>query len=153
MKTSLSCIAFFLSINCFSQATFGYEPCFSAIVVKDLSVSVNWYKSLFNLKAKAEYADIQAGYKVAILESDNMMVELMELRESLRRDQLLTGKPEGTQIQGHFKIGFKVQNMDDCLKRLAELQIEVPQIWEDKTSKKRNFIIKDPDGNLIQFYD
>jgi hypothetical protein len=43
--------------------------------------------------------------------------------------------------------------MDDCLKRLAELQIEVPQIWEDKTSKKRNFIIKDPDGNLIQFYD
>lgn len=146
-------MASIISVSCFSQATFVYEPYFPAIVVNDLGISVAWYKSLFGLKVKTESADITSGYKVAILESENMMIELMELRGSLPREQLLAGKPEGTQIQGLFKIGFKVPNVDACLKRLSQLHIEVPQVWEDKTSKKRNFLIKDPDGNLIQFFD
>jgi predicted enzyme related to lactoylglutathione lyase len=153
MKTLHFVVASIISFSCFSQATFVYEPYFPAIVVNDLGVSVEWYKSLFGLKVKTESTDIPSGYKVAILESENMMIELMELRGSLPREQLLTGKPEGTQIQGLLKIGFKVPNIDSCLKRLSQLHIEVPQVWEDKASKKRNFLIKDPDGNLIQFFD
>ena len=151
MKTPLVTIAIIISANCFAQATFSYEPYSSAIVVKDLSV--DWYKSLFELKVKTELKDIQGGYKVAILDTENMIVELMELQGSLAREELLAGKPDGTQIQGHFKIGFKVQSIDACLKRLSQLNIEVPRVWEDKDSKKRNFLIKDPDGNLLQFSD
>ena len=87
------------------------------------------------------------------MESENLLLELMELRGSLTRDELLAGKPDWTQIQGHFKLGFKVKNIDDCLKRLAQLNIDVPHVWQDKISGKRNFIIKDPDANLIQFFD
>ncbi|MBS1531563.1 MAG: hypothetical protein JSU01_14750 [Bacteroidetes bacterium] len=43
--------------------------------------------------------------------------------------------------------------MDAYLKRLNELKITVPQIWTDATTGKRNFLITDPDGNLIQFYE
>ena len=91
-------------------------------------------------------------YRIFILESPQFVLELLELKGSLTRKNLLEGKPAGTQIQGHFKIGFKVAEMNDCLKRLADLKINVPQIWTDNT-KKRNFLITDPDGNLIQFFE
>ncbi|HMG89730.1 MAG TPA: hypothetical protein VK589_06715 [Chryseolinea sp.] len=103
MKTLLVSIALIISARGFAQTTFRYEPYFSAIVVKDLAVSVAWYTSLFELKVKTELADIQGGYNISILETENMMLELMELRGSLSREQLLAGKPEGTQIQGHLR--------------------------------------------------
>ena len=63
-KTLHLVVASIISVSCFSQATFVYEPYFPAIVVKDLDVSVVWYKSLFGLKVKTESTDILAGYKV-----------------------------------------------------------------------------------------
>ena len=153
MKSVFVFVASCISVQCFSQGAFEYEPNFSAVIVKDIRVSVDWYKSVFGLKTKTESNDDKNGYKVAIMESENLLLELIELRGSLTRDELLAGKPDGTQIQGHFKLGFKVKNIDDCLKRLAQLNIEVPQVWQDKISGKRNFIIKDPDENLIQFFD
>jgi len=153
MKALFLFIASCISANSFPQSSFEYEPNFSAIIVKDIRVSSDWYKSVFGLKTKTESNDVQNGYQVAIMESEDFLLELMELRGSLTRDELLAGKPGGTQIQGHFKLGFKVENIDTCLKRLAELGIDVPQVWKDKVSGKRNFIIKDPDGNLIQFFD
>ena len=153
MKALSLTIACLFSINCAAQNSFAYEPYFSAVVVRNIGVSKSWYQSVFGLKVKTESHDIQGGYKVAILESENLLVELMELRGSLSRDTLVANKVAGTQIRGHFKIGFKVDNIDACLKKLSQLQIEVPHVWEDKVSRKRNFIIKDPDGNLIQFFD
>jgi hypothetical protein len=55
-------------------------------------------------------------------------------------------------MQGHFKIGFRIADMDACLKHLVALKIIVPQVWTDAKTKKRNFLIKDPDGNLVQFF-
>lgn len=128
MKALFLVTAMCVSIDCFSQVTFEYKPDFSAVIVKDIGVSVAWYQSVFGLTIKTESNDIQNGYKVAIMESKNMNLELLELRGSLTREEILSGKPEGTQIQGHFKTGFKVENIDDCLKRLSHLKIEVPQV-------------------------
>jgi len=38
------------------------------------------------------------------------------------------------------------------LKRLAALSIATSQIYKDAKGK-RNFLISDPDGNLIQFFE
>lgn len=153
MKTLALLFAFSLSLDCQSQDTFAFEPYFITVIVKDIDASASWYKSVFGLKLKTESNDAGAGYKVVILESERLLVELMELRGSLSRESLLTGKPDGTQIQGHFKVGFKVKDIDACLKKLSQLQIEVPRVWKDNSSGKRNFIVSDPDGNLIQFFD
>jgi hypothetical protein len=139
--------------TCIGQASFDYQPYFSSVIVNNIERSVLWYKSVFSLQVKSETNDVQNGYKVAILEGANFLVELLELKGSLVPATLLEGKGDGTKIQGHFKLGFKVSDVDACLNRLSRLNIEVPQVWEDKATKKRNFIIKDPDGNLIQFFD
>jgi hypothetical protein len=133
--------------------TFKYEPYFHALIVNNIDSSKQWYQSVFQLKVKNEVADSKNGYRVVILESDSHMVELIEIKSSLNQKKILESKPGGTMIQGHFKVGFKVVEMDKCLSRLASLKIVVPRVWTDPDSRKRNFLISDPDGNLIQFFE
>lgn len=133
--------------------SFEYQPYFSAVVVKNIDTSVAWYKSVFGLSIKETMNDPNSSYKITILESPKYLLELLELKGSVSRDETLKGKAAGTEMQGHFKIGFRVANMDDCLKQLAALKIAVPQVWTDAKTKKRNFLIKDPDGNLVQFFE
>ncbi len=56
-------------------------------------------------------------------------------------------------MQGFFKIGFKITSTDDWLTHLRALKIDVPRVWTDQKTGKKNFIIYDPDGNVIQFFD
>lgn len=136
-----------------SAQSFEYRGSFSALVVKDVDASSQWYQALLSMNVKNKMADANAGYKITILESPTLIIELLELKGSLVRKNLLDGKPDGTQIQGHFKIGFIITDMDACLKQLTTLKINVPQVWTDKATQKRNFLISDPDGNLIQFFE
>jgi len=148
-------IASVLSSPSYGQAAkgFDYVPYFSAVVVSNVDSSAKWYQAVFAMTVKNKMEDTNHDYRIFILESSQFVLELLELKGSLTRKNLLEGKPAGTQIQGHFKIGFKVAEMDDCLKRLASLKINVPQVWTDTATKKRNFLITDPDGNLIQFFE
>jgi catechol 2,3-dioxygenase-like lactoylglutathione lyase family enzyme len=132
---------------------FEYQPYFSAVIVSNVDTSVKWYEAVFGLVVKNTMSDPGSGYKVVTLESSNFFVELLQLDGSLAQKPILEGKPEGTKVQGLFKVGFKVPDMDSCLKRLAALKIDVPHIWTDNVTKKRNFLITDPDGNLVQFYE
>lgn len=135
------------------KAPFSYQPYFSAVVVKNLETSSKWYQSVFDLKVKTEMKDPNQVYNIAILESPVFALELLELKGSLVKGDFLKDKPQGTEIQGHFKIGFRISDVTHCLKRLKELNIEVPNVWTDQGTGKKNFLIKDPDGNLIQFFE
>ena len=88
-----------------------------------------------------------------ILESSSFLLELIENKTWPTQKKLLAGQPGGTRIQGFFKIGFKVTDMDACLKMLAALKIIPERIYTDPATKKRNFLINDPDGNLVQFFE
>jgi glyoxylase I family protein len=136
-----------------SPSSFEYVPSFAAVVVNNMETSTQWYKAVFKLYVKDEIADDKNGYKITILESERFLVELLELKGSVAPMTLLEDEPKETKIQGYFKIGFKVPDMDKCLQHLAELKIQVPRIWTDSDTRKRNFIITDPDGNLIQFFE
>lgn len=135
------------------SAAFKYEPYFSAVIVNNVDSSATWYQSLFDLKIKNRINDTPNGFRVMILESSTFLLELIENRSWPDQKKLLADKPEGTRIQGFFKIGFKVPDIDACLKRLTGLKIVPERIYTDAETKKRNFLINDPDGNLVQFFD
>jgi catechol 2,3-dioxygenase-like lactoylglutathione lyase family enzyme len=150
---SMIILAFTVRGNCQGKATINYEPYFSAIIVNDIDSSAPWYQSVLGLKLKSEINDPGNGFRVNLLESSTFLLELLELRGSLQRKKILDGKGEGTQIQGHFKTGFKVADIDACLKHLGDLKINIQHVWTDSTSRKRNFLVSDPDGNLLQFFE
>lgn len=134
-------------------SSFKYEPNFSAVIVGNVDSSTAWYQSVFDLKIKNRIDDPERGFRIMILESSTFLLELLENKAWPDQKKLLADKPAGTQIQGFFKIGFKVPDMNACLKRLADLKIIPDRIYTDSETKKRNFLINDPDGNLIQFFE
>ena len=120
--------AIFLVLLWMQQAVYGqpapeYQPYFSAVVVEDFDTSAAWYQSVFGLEVKTEMNDPRHA-KIKILESSNYLLEILELKGSLKREELLKGKPNGTELQGQFKIGFNVSNVDAWLKHLKNLGIE-----------------------------
>jgi catechol 2,3-dioxygenase-like lactoylglutathione lyase family enzyme len=136
-----------------SAAGFKYEPLFAAVIVNNVDSSTAWYQSVFDMKIKNRIDDTQNGFRVMIMESSTFLLELIENKSWPDQKKLLSGKPAGTRIQGFFKIGFTVPDMDACLKRLAALKIIPERIYTDADTKKRNFLINDPDGNLVQFFE
>lgn len=132
-------------------SSFQVDSYFSALIVKSIDSSVNWYQSVLGLKTKFLPGTPQ-GIKVAILESPQIVLEIIENNEWLDPKEFLKGKPEGTRLHGYFKIGFKVTAMDAFIEHLNKLNISIPRIYKDD-SGKRNFLVEDPDKNLVQFFE
>ena len=133
------------------SASFQVDSYFSALIVRNIDSSVNWYQSVLGLKTRFLPGTPQ-GIKVAIMESPQIVLEVIENNAWLDPKEFLKGKPEGTRLQGYFKIGFKVIAMDSFIEHLNKLNISIPRIYKDD-SGKRNFLVEDPDKNLVQFFE
>jgi hypothetical protein len=131
--------------------SFRVDPYFSALIVKNIDSSVNWYRSVLGLKSRFLPGTPQ-GIKVAILESPQFVLEIIENNTWIDPKELLKGRPEGTRLHGYFKTGFRVTSMDSFIEYLNKLNITIPRIYKDD-SGKRNFLIEDPDKNLVQFFE
>ena len=140
------------TVHAQQSPSFRVDPYFSALIVKNIDSSVKWYASVLGLKTRF-LPDVPQGIKVAILESPNVVLEMIENVAWLDPEKLLEGKPDGTRIQGYFKIGFKVTSMDSFIDHLKKLSISIPRIYKDDNSGKRNFLVEDPDKNLVQFFE
>jgi len=154
MKGKILLAAFIIiSTGSYSQqpVSFQVNPYFSALIVKNIDSSVNWYQSVLGVKPRF-LPDVPKGIRVAILESPQIVVEIIENVAWLDPKELLKGKPEGTRLHGYFKIGFKVTAMDSFIEHLNKLNISIPRIYKDD-SGKRNFLVEDPDKNLVQFFE
>lgn len=155
MKNNIMLIVFIIiTFTAYGQqsASFKVDPYFSALIVKNVDSSVKWYESVLGLKTRF-LPDVPKGIKVAILESPNIIIEMIENVAWLDPKKLLEGKPEGTRLQGYFKIGFRVTAMDSFIDHLKKLNISIPRIYKDDNSGKRNFLVEDPDKNLVQFFE
>lgn len=154
MKNKVVLAAFIIiSINAHSQEVHAVDMngYFFAVIVKNIDSSTAWYQGLLGMKVKNR-PDAGDGFKVVILESPKLVLELIENKSWPNQKELLKGTAEGTHIEGFFKIGFKVLNMDACINHLKHRHISIDRIYTDP-EKKRNFLISDPDGNLIQFFE
>jgi catechol 2,3-dioxygenase-like lactoylglutathione lyase family enzyme len=150
LTIALVCAALFTNAQ---TPAFKYTPGGSAVVVSNIDNSARWYQSVFGLTVKTKMDDPNGAYHIVILESPTMTMELLELKGSVPRSEALKGKAKDTEIQGHFKVFFTVADMNACLKHLKDLKVDVPQVWTDGETKKRNFLVRDPDGNLVQFFE
>lgn len=154
MKNKVILVVFIIMMNTvYSQqsTSFQVDHYFSALIVKNIDSSVNWYQSVLGLKTRL-LPGMPQGIKIAILESPQIILEIIENSAWLDPKELLKGKPEGTELHGYFKIGFKITAMDNFIEYLKKLNISIPRIYKDD-SGKRNFLIEDPDKNLVQFFE
>lgn len=163
-RTLLYILIIGLSVACQDNQpdtqTESFQVRLMAIVVEDLEVSLKWYSQVLGgtlEKPIDSFPDYDL--RIAFLQVGDFHLELIESGSSIQRSEIL---PDPTiSLGGWFKIGFLVQDIDikyaelqkmdslDFVTGIGDLpQNELPIKWP-----KRFFLLQDPDGNYVQFFD
>lgn len=142
------------SLNQLEAQKTKFQPLFTAITVKNIDSSVLWYSQVLQLNLRNRTDNAVRGFKQAILINDGIMIELVELNKSISADTLLKARPAGNQIYGYHKFGMAVSDIETLFKDLSLLNIQfVGKMVTDQVDQRKTFLIQDPDGNLIQFFE
>lgn len=149
-----------ISLLCISEIGFAQdklsdpEGSFIAIIVSDMDVSIAWYQDVLGFEVMNQVAVPERGFKQANLNRGKMDIELIELNNAISQEEALTNHPANTRIGGFFKFGFQVNDFDEWFLHLTNKNVEFyGSVVRDPVSGKQMLIIKDPDGNRIQFFE
>lgn len=133
---------------------FTFQPSFAAITVANIDSSINWYAKMLNLQTRNRVDNAEKGFKQAILVNKETMIELVELEAGISLDSLLSIHPKGTYAHGYYKFGFTVSNIEAVHSKFALMKVNfIGRMVSDPVSNKKTFLVADPDGNLVQFFE
>lgn len=155
-KQILTLVIIFLSFTCNAQNAPSNDlvAYFSALIVEDLEKSISWYSDNLGFAVVNRTAIEGAGFKQANLKREDILIELIELKTAISPKDAIPEYNNKTRILGFFKVGFAVSDFDLWIRHLEESKVEFhgKVVIDNKTGKKM-VIIKDPDGNRIQFFE
>ncbi len=131
-----------------------------AIVVEDLGSSLDWYSQVLGgtlIKPIDSFPDYDL--RMAFLQVGDFHLELIESGSAVPRSEILPS-PE-VSLGGWFKIGFLLPDIEAKYTQLQKIdsinfvtgigelpENELPIKWP-----RRFFLLQDPDGNYVQFFD
>ena len=155
-RSTIICLLFLIIIVRPSQNLFAQLPIigksFFALTVKNADSVANWYISAFQLKSLKEINDTAMGVVVKIIGNDNMVIEILQMKDSKTAKDW--GLKSNFQMHGFVKIGFFVRSLDDVHKYLNQKNIRILYgPFNDESSRTKNLIINDCEGNLVQFFE
>lgn len=130
------------------------KPHMIGIVVKDIEKSTKWYEDVLELKLYKEMSFPEYdSLKINFLKGKEFQLEIMEKKTAFAIDKYVPGyslndKP----LIGFSKVVFSVTDIELLYEKLKKKNVtEVLGITKDKEFISKYFIIKDLDGNVIQF--
>lgn len=155
-KLFIALVISFLSIHVFAQEEKLPDPeaYFSALIVDDIENSITWYVNNIGFEVLNRNESSQAGFKQANLRRGNVLIELIELSTAISAKDAIPNYNSKTRMTGFFKIGFLISDFDKWIHFLEMQKVEFHgTVVNQLESDKRMVIIKDPDGNRIQFFE
>ena len=156
MKCVLGILLF--AASAFAQQS-GPPPAFNepsgsyfALSVKDLATTAAWYRQKLGFHEVKQSASSDGRSRAIILDRDGIIVELIHHKLAASGTTLKKGyKPY--LIYGVFKVGFIVDDVDHTLDRLKANGVPVYNgPFNDDALHMRSFLIRDNEGNIIQFF-
>ena len=125
---------------------------FIALSVPDLEASVGWYSDMFGLRVLSRPVANDT-VKVAILEGDGLVVELIQHVDSRPLRTLAPQASGQLPVHGPFKSGFIVADFDATLARLRARGAEIAfGPFPAAKGQRANLILRDNAGNLVQVF-
>ena len=135
-----------------------FKPRVIGIVVSDMETSMAWYTQNLAFERDTVMHFPTSGITVGMVHQGSFFLELVSFKKSIAAKNLQL--PGGsTSINGFFKIGFEVKDLEHLYNHLNSRQVKVvapidalqrPNFdgpWPDKY-----FLVEDPDGNYVQFF-
>lgn len=125
---------------------------FFALSVPNAEASAKWYSEKLGLKVVFS-PPRSDGVRVMALAGGGMMVELIERADSAPLSKIAPQSADETKVHGVFKAGVIVDNWDRLIASLKERGVPIAIGPFPATAQQRaNLIIRDKDGNYIQFF-
>ena len=120
-------------------------PAFFAVQVEDVDDTGPWYSRLFLLPELASIDTEDGRYRIRILSGNGLTIEVIERRDSRAPD------PDH---RGLFKTGVFVDDIEAAHAWVGQqgAQPDV-RIVADSLLLARTFVLRDPEGNRIQFFE
>lgn len=157
MISSLSPFALLLllSIGGAANAQSGASPmmaangAFMAISVANLERATTWYEEKLALHVTMSIPRGAGTNGGKILEGEGLIVELLQADSGVVR----RAAPVPTATIGIFKAGAIVANFDRLVADLRSKNVDIAfGPYAAQNGQRANVIVRDPDGNLIQFF-
>jgi catechol 2,3-dioxygenase-like lactoylglutathione lyase family enzyme len=120
---------------------------FFALSVADVDASARWYAETLEMRTVMTVPK-QDKIGVAVLEGSGLIVELIQ-NDAARRPAV----KERVLTHGLFKAGAIVDDFDRMVAMLKARKVEIAYgPYPAKDGQRANVIVKDNEGNLIQFF-
>jgi hypothetical protein len=82
------------------------------------------------------------------------LIEIIESKKVLSRSRIREAVPDYSGIQGFFKPGFYIKDLESWQKTLQGRGVKIKfPLMKNEKFKMNFFIVEDPEGNLLQFYN
>jgi len=133
-----------------AEPTFVAQGAFMALVVTNLDALMDWNKSNLDLHLIKRGKSPRVAAETVVLGGHNVFVELIHYTD---RSLAIREVNDSAPVAGPVKAGAIVDSVgfDALAKHIQSHGIEARAI-EDKEMHCRTFILRDGDGNLIQFF-
>jgi catechol 2,3-dioxygenase-like lactoylglutathione lyase family enzyme len=126
---------------------------FFALSVADVAVMSRWYQQTFGLRVVASGEAPNKIARFAILDGDGLVVELIQHTQASDRSVVAPTATGAHMIHGIFKTGMVVPDLDVLYARFTNQGIAiVNELMPAKDMAMRSFAVRDPEGNLLQFF-
>lgn len=122
---------------------------FYALSVQDLERATAWYQDHLDFVVQSEGSNEQRSG--ALLTRPGVILELAQFTGAVALDELQP-ELESHQVFGIFKLGFSTLKLDDTFHALEKGGVTIFFPIVSASDDQRTFGIKDPDGNIIQFF-
>lgn len=126
---------------------------FLALSVANLDTMVAWYRDSLGFVLHSTSTNPKRAMRFAVLQCGDALIEILQAADAQARSILAPGTKDAYQIHGFFKSGFVVKNIDSTYQRFQSMGIRLAyKLVTPSDGPYRTFGVRDPEGNLLQFF-
>lgn len=126
---------------------------FFALSVSDAARISTWYRDVLGLRITSSGEAPNKIAKFAILEGDGVVIEIIEHSKAKPRNLIAPTAEDSYQIHGIFKTGVIVADIDTTYRAIKGKGVAIAyDLMPAKDVPMRSFAVRDPEGNLLQFF-
>ena len=131
----------------------GPSGAFLALSVADLDRLVPWYRDTLGFRVHSSGLAPNGKIRFALLQQDNVLIEMLQLPDAKALKTALPGATGPHEIHGFFKAGFVVPDIDAVYRRVNAMKLTLAyRLGKPPGGPYRSFGLRDPEGNLLQFF-